>query len=76
MRLRAESGERVLVLGAGEALRPYLEEPSAARWETVWRKCLPSGLRLLLFAEAVLRADSPAQHSMGRWLVSRCDLWQ
>src|SRR5262249_351127 len=53
--LRDESGERVLVLGACEALRDHLEAP-AAEWETAWRALLPTGLRLVLCAETDRRA--------------------
>jgi cation-transporting ATPase E len=73
VRIRSGPDERVLVLGACEALRPFLEVtqarsasaggPTLARsasdgttpeedWEPVWRELLPTGLRLLLFAEA------------------------
>jgi cation-transporting ATPase E len=48
--LRDGSGERVLVLGACEALRDHLAAP-AGEWEAAWRALLPTGLRLLLFAE-------------------------
>jgi magnesium-transporting ATPase (P-type) len=50
VRVRAGPTERVLVLGACEALRPFLEEEGC--WEAAWRELLPTGLRLLLFAEA------------------------
>jgi cation-transporting ATPase E len=51
IRLRTEGRERVLALGAFEALRPLLAE-GAERAEAAWRELLPTGLRLLLFAEA------------------------
>jgi cation-transporting ATPase E len=41
--------ERVLVLGAGEALAPLSD---ADGWRALWQELLPTGLRLLLFAEA------------------------
>src|SRR5262249_40614733 len=41
--------EQVLVLGAGEALRPFLEADHS--WEAIGKELLPTGLRLLLFAE-------------------------
>jgi cation-transporting P-type ATPase E len=41
-----------MVLGAFEALRPFLTDTDAARVEAVWQTLLPSGLRLLAFAEA------------------------
>lgn len=52
--VRLQTGtERIdLVLGAFEALRPLMEESDAARVEAVWQTLLPSGLRLLAFAEA------------------------
>jgi cation-transporting ATPase E len=49
VRLRYGSGEWVLVLGACEALRDHLAAPGD--WEAIWRALLPTGLRLLLFAE-------------------------
>jgi cation-transporting ATPase E len=51
VRLRAGAAEQVHVLGACEALRPFLEK-GTDRWETAWHELLPTGLRLLLFAEA------------------------
>ena len=51
MRVRAGGGERVLALGAVEALAPFLAAADAARVEDRWRELLPTGLRLLLFAE-------------------------
>jgi cation-transporting ATPase E len=51
MLVRTGEGERVLVLGACEALRPFLGEGDSG-WEPLWRGLLPTGLRLLLFAEA------------------------
>jgi cation-transporting ATPase E len=50
VRVRAEPGEQVLVLGASEALRPFLGEPG--RLDPVLHDLLGTGLRLLLFAEA------------------------
>jgi cation-transporting ATPase E len=58
VRVRSGSAERVLVLGACEALRPFLEEAAPGGWEAAWRELLPTGLRLLLFAEAPA-ADVP-----------------
>jgi cation-transporting ATPase E len=51
VRLRTGPCEQVLVLGACEALRPFLQK-GAHRGEAEWRELLPTGLRLLLFAEA------------------------
>jgi cation-transporting ATPase E len=51
VRVRDGAMERILVLGACEALRPYLSRENSS-WETIWRQELPTGLRLLLFAEA------------------------
>jgi cation-transporting ATPase E len=50
VRVRTGEVERILVLGAPEALRPLLGD--AARLETLWLELAKSGLRLLLFAEA------------------------
>ncbi|HTU16914.1 MAG TPA: HAD-IC family P-type ATPase [Gemmataceae bacterium] len=44
------TSEHVLVLGACEALRPFLRGPDG--WESAWRELLGTGMRLLLFAEA------------------------
>jgi cation-transporting ATPase E len=49
VRVRADNREHVLVLGACEALRPLLMDPT---WERPWRELLQTGLRVLLFAEA------------------------
>src|SRR5262249_10088796 len=51
--VRVEQTERILVLGAFEALQTRLDEAARERSEAIWRRFLPSGLRLLLFAEAV-----------------------
>jgi cation-transporting P-type ATPase E len=52
VRVRLEAGDHVLVLGAAEALQPFLTDPgvygSASKGELA-----NSGLRLLLFAEAL-----------------------
>ncbi len=53
VRLRCGSEERSLVLGAFEVLQPRLDQAAAA--EALWRALLPTGLRLLLFAEADAR---------------------
>jgi cation-transporting ATPase E len=62
VRIRCGPDERVLVLGACESLRPFLETTLARSaservtpqedLESAWRELLPTGLRLLLFAEA------------------------
>jgi cation-transporting ATPase E len=44
--------EKILVLGACEALRPHLADGTGDGWEKAWKECLPTGLRLLLFARA------------------------
>jgi cation-transporting ATPase E len=53
VRIRDGGSERILVLGACEALRPYVDPTAATGWEGTWKTLLPSGLRLLLFAESV-----------------------
>src|SRR5919197_4428739 len=58
VRVRAGRDEHVLVLGAGEALKPFLDPAQPGRWETTWKGLLGTGLRLLLFAEAKA-ADGP-----------------
>jgi cation-transporting ATPase E len=57
VRVRAGGAEQTFVLGAWEALRPFLASP-ADQGEKVWKELLPSGLRLLLFAQA--GNDAPA----------------
>ena len=52
MRARIDGTERLLVLGAWEALWPRLENRAAVAAEQAWTEALASGLRLLLFAEA------------------------
>jgi cation-transporting ATPase E len=52
VRVRDGGQERVLLLGACEALRGRMEPDQIAGWECVWKEWLPSGLRLILFAEA------------------------
>src|SRR5262249_43131900 len=52
VRIRTGESDRVLVLGAAEALQPYLENDSTD-WKEVWNKLLPSGQRILLFCQAV-----------------------
>ncbi len=50
--LRFGGEERVLVLGAFESLLPLLASEAATPAEAAWRELLPTGQRLLLFAEA------------------------
>jgi cation-transporting ATPase E len=52
VRVREGQAERVLVLGACEALKPFLVDPRACHWEACWKELLGTGLRLLMFAEA------------------------
>ena len=49
--VRLGNEERLLVLGAFDGLRRFLSEPDTTHAETAWRDLLPTGLRLLLFAE-------------------------
>jgi cation-transporting ATPase E len=51
VRVRSGHEELVLVLGAPEALKPFLA-PGTDGWEPRWRERIGTGLRLLLFAEA------------------------
>jgi cation-transporting ATPase E len=53
VRLQAGGKELTLALGAFEALRPLLEVGATELAEAAWRDLLPTGLRLLLFAEAL-----------------------
>jgi cation-transporting ATPase E len=52
------SQERVLFLGACEALRGRLDPALPGDWESAWKELLPTGLRLLLFAEAASPGDA------------------
>jgi cation-transporting ATPase E len=52
VRIRDGAEEHTLVLGACEALRPFEEQSAASDWEAAWKQLLPTGLRLLLFAES------------------------
>ncbi len=52
VRLRVENKELTLVAGAFEALKPRLAESGSSGAETIWHEMLPSGLRLVLFAES------------------------
>jgi cation-transporting ATPase E len=60
VRARAGGEECVLALGACEALRPHLAPDAGGEWEAVWEEWRPTGLRLLLFAEAS-PAEAPAR---------------
>ncbi len=51
VRVRVGSREAVLAMGAVEALTPHLTPADAERVARHWRELLPTGLRLLLFAE-------------------------
>ena len=53
VRVRDGGSERVLVLGAYEALRGQLEGRDDGKLQSAWTELLPTGLRLLLFAEAL-----------------------
>jgi cation-transporting ATPase E len=48
VRVEIQGRERVLVLGAAEALGPLCDDGT---WQAAWQELLPTGLRLLLFAE-------------------------
>lgn len=52
------------VLGAFDALKPFMSGPEAAEAESGWRELLPTGLRLLAFAEARNRMTSPLKNSL------------
>ncbi len=49
--VRIRQPEQALALGAYEALQARLEMATIERAEAAWRELLPTGLRLLLFAE-------------------------
>ncbi|HYV37791.1 MAG TPA: HAD-IC family P-type ATPase, partial [Gemmataceae bacterium] len=53
VRIRDGGVDRVLVLGAAEALSPHLMPDNAGNWQQLWQELLPTGLRLLLLAEAM-----------------------
>jgi cation-transporting ATPase E len=63
-RIRTTQGERVLMLGACEALRPFLNPDPGSEWEAKWRKLLPTGLRLLLFATADGAGSAPFDEAL------------
>src|SRR5262245_32144707 len=65
VRIRAAGTERVLVLGACEALAPYLCDGDDS-WEKIWQELLPTGLRLLLFAEGEGRHPTADSAGDGR----------
>jgi cation-transporting ATPase E len=50
VRVRQEGSEYTLVLGACEALGPLLSDQA---WERAWHEMMDTGLRVLLFAEAI-----------------------
>jgi cation-transporting ATPase E len=49
--LRLDDEPRLLVLGSVEALLPRFPETDRPKVETAWRERLPTGLRLLVFAD-------------------------
>lgn len=51
VRVRVGPEEHALVMGAFEALRPYLDSEAALKAEAAWWQLLPTGLRLLLFTQ-------------------------
>ena len=51
VRVSTQTREYVLILGACEALRPFLESTNGL--EKTWHDLLATGLRVLLFAEAI-----------------------
>lgn len=57
VRARSAEGELVLVLGACEALRPYLDGMADRDWHSAWTELSRTGLRTLLFAQAVRGRD-------------------
>jgi cation-transporting ATPase E len=61
VRVRSGGSEHVLVMGAGEALQPFVGPEAHAPWEAMWKELMRTGLRLLLFAEAPLSSEAPAQ---------------
>jgi cation-transporting ATPase E len=67
VRVREGASERVLVLGAFESLRPLVAEPS--RDESAWRELPASGLRVLLFAEAVNPSSQPFAGSLDGFVL-------
>jgi cation-transporting P-type ATPase E len=62
VRVRVDQEQHLLVLGGFEPLRSLLDPAKAARAEALWRKLLPTGLRLLLLAEARDARDDGAIH--------------
>ncbi len=52
VRVSDGNGEHTLVFGAFEALASRFEVTDEGSWEAEWKGLLPSGLRILLFAES------------------------
>jgi cation-transporting ATPase E len=67
VRVREGTGERVLVLGACEALHPFLAETSQE--ETAGRDFAAAGLRVLLFAEAENPPESKFSGSLDGFVL-------
>ncbi|MFL5341239.1 MAG: HAD-IC family P-type ATPase [Gemmataceae bacterium] len=66
VRVRVGTDEQSLALGAFEAMQPFLVEGESA--DAAWRELLPTGLRLLLFAE-IQNGNTPLAGSLaGRQL--------
>ena len=59
VRFQLGEGECFLVLGAYEALKPFLTGPRAAEIDSAWHELSPTGLRLLAFAQAQSPVDLP-----------------
>jgi len=51
VRVRDGAGECTLVLGACEALKPYIKD-GQSDWDCTWKDLLATGQRILLFAES------------------------
>jgi cation-transporting P-type ATPase E len=58
VRIRDGDEDQVLALGACEALKDFIHS-SSAPWESTWQELLPTGLRILLFAQAKNMAGAP-----------------
>jgi cation-transporting ATPase E len=52
VRVRADSAERVLVMGAAEALSKHLADPAADGWRQPFDELMKTGRRVLMFAES------------------------
>lgn len=71
VRLRDGEVEYTMILGACEALRCHLVAGCEDDWELAWKELLPTGLRVLMYADADHQG-----HFARRWMGSRYGRWR